>query len=401
MADSFRAVKITDHVWWVGALDWGIRDFHGYATPRGTTYNAYLVVGDKIALVDTVKAGFCGEMLARIASVVDPAKVAYIISNHAEMDHSGALPEAIAAVGPERVFASALGVKALHDHFHLDREITAVKDGEGLSLGNLTLSFAEMRMLHWPDSMATYLAEEGVLLSNDAFGMHLATSQRFDDELEQPLLEYEAARYYANILLPLSALVPKAIEKAGKLGEIKLIAPSHGPIWRAHWPRIVELYSAWATGRKTRKAVVLYDTMWQSTAMMARAVGEGLAAGGAIPRLMPLRACHRSDAAAELLEAGALVVGSPTLNNTIFPTVADALTYLKGLKPRNLVGAAFGSHGWSGEAVGQLEAALREMKVQVVAEGVKVVYVPDAEALARCFALGKLVAEKLLEKNQE
>jgi flavorubredoxin len=403
MSEHYQAVKVTDEVYWVGAIDWGIRDWHGYAIPRGTTYNAYLVLGEKAALIDTVRAPFFGEMRARIASVVDPAKVAYLISNHAELDHSGAIPETIAALRPEKVFASTLGVKALQDHFHLDQEITAVKEGESLELGKLTLTFAEMRMLHWPDSMATYLAQPRILFSNDAFGMHLATSQRFDDELEQSLLEQEAATYYANILMPLSALIPRAVEKVGRLGEparpgIRTIAPSHGPIWRERWPRIVELYSAWAAGKRTRKAVVAYDTMWKSTAMMARAVGEGLAAGGVTVKVMPLQASSRSEVAAELLEAGALLVGSSTLNNTMLPRVADLLNYLKGLRPKNLVGAAFGSYGWSGEAVGQIEAVLGEMKVELAGEGVKVVYGPDGEALGRCYDLGKVTAEKLLEK---
>jgi flavorubredoxin len=396
----FPAVKVTDRIYWVGAIDWAVRDFHGYATSRGSTYNAYLVLADKIALVDTVKAPFWGEMLSRIAAVVDPSRISYLICNHAEMDHSGALPQAIEALQPERVFASVLGAKALQDHFHLDREITPVKDGETLSLGDTSLTFAEMRMLHWPDSMLTYFGEEAVVLSNDAFGMHLATGERFDDELDPALLDYEAGRYYANILMPFGGLIPRAIQRVSKLGPINTIAPSHGPIWRSRWSHIVELYSRWAAGRKVNKAVVVYDTMWQSTGKMARAVAEGLAAGGVSVRLLPLRASHRSDVAAEMLDAGALLVGSPTLNNGLFPTVADVLTYLKGLKPKGLIGAAFGSHGWSGEGVGLIEAALAEMKVELAAEGVKAVYVPDAAALSQCFALGQAVASKLSAKKQ-
>jgi flavorubredoxin len=395
---NFPAVQVSDSIYWVGAIDWGVRDFHGYQTPRGSTYNAYLVVADKMALIDTVKAPFFEEMLSRIASVADPGKVSYVISNHAEMDHSGALPQAIAALNPEQVFASTLGVKALKDHYHLERDFTAVKDGGTLSLGSMTLAFAEMRMLHWPDSMATYLPEQALLFSNDAFGMHLATSQRFDDELEESLLDYEAAKYFANILMPLAGLIPRAIEKVGTLGDLKIIAPSHGPIWRSRLGHIVELYSAWAAGRKSRKAVVIYDTMWQSTAAMAKAVTEGLTAGGLTAKLLPLRASHRSDVAAEVLDAAALVVGSPTLNNAIFPTLADVLTYLKGLKPKGMVGAAFGSHGWSGEGVGQLEALLTEMKVELAAPGVKAVYVPDAAVLAACFSLGQQVAGKVRER---
>jgi len=392
----FAAVKVTERVYWVGAVDWGIRDFHGYATRRGSTYNAYLVVGDKIALIDTVKAPFVGEMLARVASVVNPAGIDYVISNHAEMDHSGGLPEVLAAVKPEKVFASTMGVKALAEHFALAQDVTPVKEGESLSLGNATLQFVEARMLHWPDSMMSYLAEERLLFSNDAFGMHLASSRRFADEIEPAVLEEEAARYYANILLPLSPLVGKLLEKVGKLGlAIDVIAPSHGPVWRKDPEHIAARYGEWAAGGAKRKAVVAYDTMWQSTAAMARAVGDGLAAAGVETVVVPLRESHRSDVATEVLEAGALLVGSPTLNNGIFPTVADMLTYLKGLKPRNLVGAAFGSYGWSGEAVAQMEEALRGMGVSVVEEGLRVKYVPDGEALWGCAALGRRAAEKL------
>jgi len=401
MSGVFKAARVTDHVYWVGAIDWAIRDFHGYLTSRGSTYNAYLILADKITLVDTVKRPFREEMLSRIASVIDPGDITYIISNHSEMDHSGCLPEVIQAVKPEKVFASVMGANALAEHFHLGREIVAVKDGESISLGNMNLSFVETRMLHWPDSMFTYLAEDGVLFSQDAFSMHLASSERFDDEISDDILNYEAARYFANILLPLSTPVSKLLEKVGGLDiTMRIVATDHGPIWRKDVNRIVELYSRWAAQKPTKKAVVAYDTMWQSTAMMARAIGEGLKAGGADAKLMPLRACHRSDVAAEILDAGALLVGSPTLNNNLFPTVADALTYLKGLKPRNLIGAAFGSYGWSGEAVGQVEDVLRGMKVDLIGESIKVKYVPDDEALARCYSQGMLVAEKLRELCQ-
>lgn len=401
MSGVFKAARVTDHVYWVGAIDWSIRDFHGYLTSRGSTYNAYLILADKITLIDTVKAPFKEEMLSRIASVIDPGDITYIISNHSEMDHSGCLPEVIQAVKPEKVFASVMGANALAEHFHLDREIVAVKDGESISLGNMNLSFVETRMLHWPDSMFTYLAEDGVLFSQDAFSMHLASSERFDDEISDDILDYEAAKYFANILLPLSTPVSKLLEKIGGLDiTMRIVATDHGPIWRKDVNRIVELYSRWAAQKPTKKAVVAYDTMWQSTAMMARAIGEGLKAGGADAKLMPLRACHRSDVATEILDAGALLVGSPTLNNNLFPTVADALTYLKGLKPRNLIGAAFGSYGWSGEAVGQVEDVLRGMKVDLIGESIKVKYVPDDEALAQCYSQGMLVAEKLRELCQ-
>jgi flavorubredoxin len=253
-------------------------------------------------------------------------------------------------------------------------------------------------MLHWPDSMFTYLAEESLLFSQDMFGMHLASSERFDDELSDEILDYEAARYFANILLPMSSAVVRLLEKVDDLGlTIKVIAPDHGPLWRKDVDKIRGLYAVWATQQPTRKALVVYDTMWQSTAAMAQAVGEGLAAGGASAKLMPLKSCHRSDVATELLDAGALLVGSPTLNNNMFPTVADVLTYVRGLKPRNLIGAAFGSYGWSGEGVAQVKDVLSAMKVDLVAEGVKVKYVPDDDGLAECFALGMDVAKRLEE----
>ena len=398
ISQAFQAVKVTDSVYWVGAIDWAIRDFHGYLTSRGTTYNAYLILADKITLIDTVKAPFVDELLARIASVVDPRDISYIVSNHAEMDHSGGLPVTIETVGPEKVFASAKGADALSEHYRLDREVVPVGTGESLSLGNMNLSFVETRMLHWPDSMFSYLDEGGVLFSQDAFGMHLASSERFADEIAPDILESEGAKYYANILLPLSSLVTRLLQQVPELGlDINIIAPDHGPIWRENIGKMLDYYAQWAQQTPTKKAVVVYDTMWQSTALMARAIGEGLAAGGAIPKLMQLRASHRSDVAAEILDAGALVVGSPTLNNNLFPPVADVLTYLKGLKPRNLVGAAFGSYGWSGEAVGQVEEVLTEMKVDLVAEGLKVKYVPDDDALAQCYALGQQIAQKLNE----
>jgi flavorubredoxin len=392
----FKAVKVTEDVWWVGAIDWNIREFHGYQTRRGSTYNAYLILADKITLVDTVKAPFREEMMARIASVVDPAKIDYIVSNHSEMDHSGALPEVIRAVNPEKVFASAAGVKTLAELFPLDREITAVKDGEMLSLGNRTLTFLETRMLHWPDSMFAYLNEEELLFSQDAFGMHYASLERFADECDPAILAYEAATYYANILLPYSPLVVKLIEKVTAAGlGFRIIAPDHGPVWRKETGGIIGSYAKWASQKPEAKAVVVYGTMWHSTERMARAVSEGLAAGGLRVKLMSMDEVHRSDVVYELLDAGAIAVGSSTLNNQILPNMADVLTYLRGLKPRNLIGAAFGSYGWSGEAVKQIEEILAEMKVERAGEGIRAKNVPDAGCLARCCEMGKKMAETL------
>ena len=396
MANVFNAVKVVEGVYWVGAVDWGVRDFHGYATKRGTTYNAFLVLGQKTVLVDTVKKPFFGEMMARVASVVDPASIDVIISHHAEMDHSGCLPEAAAAIRPERILASEQGVKALSMHFGALPGLEAVAEGTVFDAGGFTFHFMETRMLHWPDSMFSYLPERNLLFSQDGFGMHLASAQRFADELDEKVLREEAARYYGNILLPYSPLVLKLAEKVAASGlRLDVIAPDHGPIWRRDTGRILNLYVEWASQKPTRKAVVVYDTMWGSTEKMARAIEEGLSAGGALPKLMPLSGNHRSDVATEILEAGALVVGSPTLNNQLFPTVADVLCYLKGLKRKGLVGASFGSYGWAGKIVQQLDEQLKGLGVELVGEGVQVQYVPTAAALLPCVELGRKVAGRL------
>jgi flavorubredoxin len=396
MQSPYKAVKVTDDVWWVGAVDWNIRDFHGYRTPRGSTYNAYLIMADKITLIDTVKAPFRQEMMARIADIVDPARIEYVVSNHAELDHSGCLPEVIAAVRPEKIFTSAVGSKTLRELFPFETELTVVKDGESLGLGNRTLTFMETRMLHWPDSMFAYLNEEEILFSQDGFGMHLASLERFDDQLDTAILENEAANYYANIILPYSPLVLKLLEKVAAAGlSVRMIAPDHGPVWRRDVGGIIGRYATWAAQKPTAKAVVVYATMWRSTEKMARAIGEGLAAGGLRVKLMSMDEVHRSDVVAELLCAGAIAVGSSTLNNNLLPGMADVLTYLRGLKPQNLVGAAFGSYGWSGEAVRQIEEILTGMKVEIAGEGIRVKNVPDMDVLTRCYELGTGMAQNV------
>jgi len=396
MTNIYQAVKVSEHVYWVGAIDWAIRDFHGYTTPHGSTYNAYLVMADKITLIDTVKAPFMDEMLSRIASVVDPSKIDYIISNHSEQDHTGCLWQVAELVKPEKIFASAMGVKALGEIFHKNNSIETVKDGQSLSLGNMDLKFMETRMIHWPDSMFSYLEKDGVLFSQDAFGMHLATFERFDDELAADMLEYEAATYYANIVLPFSAQVLKTLEKVAASGwTIKIIAPDHGPVWRKDLNFILNLYNKWARQVRVKKAVVVYATMWHSTEMMAKAIAESLAEEGIRVKLLNVDDAHRSEVLYEVLEAGALIAGSPTLNNHMMPQMADVMTYMKGLKPANLTGAVFGSFGWSGESLKDLEATLAAMKVEIVADTVSVRHVPDGDVLNKCRELGKTVAAQL------
>jgi len=338
-------------------------------------------------------------MVGRIRSVVDPANIDVIVSNHSEMDHSGCLPEMIAAIHPERVYASANGVRALYEHFGLDG-VQGVTTGDTIPLGNMTLTAIETKLLHWPDSMVTWLPQEEVLFSQDAFGMHLASSERFDDELDDSLLELEAAKYYANILMPFSRIVLKSLAALAEMNlPIKMVLPDHGPLWRSGFKRIIELYGKWARREHGAKAIVTCDTMWQNTAIMARFICDGISAAGAKAVFLPLRACHRSDLATDLLDAGALVVGSPTINGHLFPTVADLLCYLEGLKPTNLIGAAFGSYGWSGEASKRITESLERMKVEVIADPLRVKFVPNEDDLAACRDLGRRVAEELISRT--
>ncbi len=396
-----KAIKISDKVYWVGAVDWTIRDFHGYRTSRGTTYNAYLIMADKITLIDTVKAPFRDELLSRISSVVNPSEIDYIVSNHAEMDHSGCLPQIIDIVKPEKVFASTMGQKNLEAQLGIGSRITPVKTGDSLSLGNMNLSFIETKMLHWPDSMFTYLKEEQILFSQDAFGMHLAVDKLFDDENVWDVLEEEGEKYFGNILMPYSNLIIKLLDDVGKMNlPIKLVATDHGPIWRTHIGKILELYRKWSEHKPVPRAIVVYDTMWNSTAIMANAVGEGLRETGVEFKILPLSVSHRSDVATEILKSSAIIVGSPTMNNNIFPTIADVLTYLKGLRPSNMIGASFSSYGWSGESLPQMNEYLKSMNVELASEGVRAKYVPSETDLKACFELGKLVGDKLRAKIQ-
>lgn len=394
-----KAIKISEKVYWVGSVDWLVRDFHGYQTSRGTTYNAYLIMADKITLVDTVKSQYKDELLSRISSIVDPEKIDYIISNHSEMDHSGCLPEMIEIIKPEKVFASVMGQKALESHFRIGSKITPVKSGDTISLGNMNVSFIETKMLHWPDSMFSYLKEEQILFSQDAFGMHLAVDKLFDDQNNWEILEEEAEKYFANILMPYSSQILKLLETVSAMHlPVKIVATDHGPLWRSNIGKILELYKEWSEHKPVARAIIVYDTMWNSTAIMARAIGEGLMEAGVELKILPMGVSHRSDVATELLKSSALIAGSPTLNNNLFPTMADVLTYIKGLRPVNMIGAAFGSYGWSGESFAQANDYLKSMNIEIVGEGVKVKYVPTEADLRSCFELGKLVGTALLAK---
>ena len=390
-------VPLKEGVYWVGAVDWNVREFHGYSTSRGTTYNAYLIKGEKTALVDTVRAEFFPEMLAKIESLVNPAEIDYLVVNHLEMDHSGGLPRFMERAPKAQIVATDNGIKGLARHYAGEWPLIKVKSGEEISLGTKTLQFLEAYMLHWPDSMFTYVKEDKLLLPNDGFGQHFASYQRFDDEM--PSLETvmeEAAKYFANILMPLAPLIPPLLKKVEKMGlQIEMIAPSHGIIWRSHLDKIIQAWTGWSTGVAEDRALIIYDSMWGSTDKMAKAIAQGMSQAGLENKLLHVRRNHYSDIVKEILTAKILVIGSPTINEGIFPSVAQLLSYLKGLHPLKKKGVAFGSYGWGGEAIKAMEGEMKAMGITILEPGLGVIYVPGEEDLKSCMQLGERIAANL------
>jgi flavorubredoxin len=396
-----RTTELAKGIYWVGAIDWDVRDFHGYSTYRGTTYNAFLIVDDKITLFDTVKSSHIEDLLRHIRAIVDPEKIDYLVVNHVEMDHSGSLPEMMEIIKPEKLICSPMGHKALLDHFHReDWPYEVVKSGDEISIGRRTIQFLETRMLHWPDSMFSYIKEDGILFSSDAFGQHYATSERFDDEVSMPEVMHESAKYYANILYLYSPLIRKLLKQVSEMNlDIKMIAPDHGVIWRSHIGSILKAYDEWSRNTFEKKALVIYDTMWHSTEEMAKAIAIGLEETGVSTSMINLKVHHRSDVMTEILKARAVILGSSTLNNGLLPRMAGFLMYMRGLKPANKIGASFGSYGWSGEAVNLMNNSLLEMKIDVIEEGLRLKYVPAAEQLEECREMGRRIGQAVLDSS--
>lgn len=391
-------VVLKEGVNWVGVVDWNIRDFHGYTTRRGSTYNAYLITDEKTALVDTVKAAFCNELVEHIGELTNLDKIDYIIVNHVEMDHSSSLPTIAKLCKNAKILSSARGKEELIKHYGPEFErVETVKSGDTLKLGKKTLTFLEAPMLHWPDSMFTYLVEDKILMPNDAFGQHLASSGRFDDEVDPKILMEEAVTYYANILTPFSPLIVKKIQEvvAAKI-PIDMIAPSHGIIWRKDPMKIVNAYMDWCTGKTVKqKAVIVFDTMWGSTDKMARAIGEGITSQGVEAKLLKLRSTDNTDIVTEIVDAKAVVVGSPTLNNGMFPSMGGFLTYIGGLKPKSKTWYFFGSYGWGGGAVRGMIKMAKEFGFEATEPGMEFKWVPTSDELKKCFEFGQQIGQKI------
>ncbi len=398
-----KPIAIKDDIYWVGAVDYASRDFHGYTLSRqGTTYNAYLALDAKNTLFDTVKGECLDTLLQRIREIIDPEKIDYIVAHHMELDHAGCLPQLVAICKPEKIFCSPMGLKSMNAHFNTEGwPVVVKKTGDTLSLGRRTAHFLEARMLHWPDSLFSYLAEDKLLFSNDAFGQNIACSERFADAVSREALESAMKEYYHNIVQPYAPQVIKVLDQVADLHlDIDMIAPDHGLIFRGRQDVgfALETYRRYATPSWKKRAVIVFDSMWKSTEKMAFAIGDGLADAGIPYRILPLKANHHSVVMTALADAGAVFVGSPTHNNGPMPFVANLLAYMKGLRPVRKMGVAFGSFGWSGEAPKAIHAGLESMGFEMPAEPLSCNFVPTQDALNRCFEVGKTVGEALAER---
>ncbi|MEM1576704.1 MAG: FprA family A-type flavoprotein [Archaeoglobaceae archaeon] len=382
-------VKIAEDIYWVGALDWEEKDFHNFQTPRGLTYNSYLILDEKKVVIDAVKHKFVSEQIERISKLIDPKEIDYVVVNHIEPDHASGLADLMRLAKKAVVICSQRGKEGLCKNFDCkDWNFMVVKNGDTLKIGKRTLMFLDMTMLHWPDSIATYVVEDKILFSNDAFGQHVASEERFAEELGVEEALKWAKLYYANILMPLATLIKKKLEEL-KGVEVKLIAPSHGVAWRD--PKIIiEHYRKWADFETENKVVVVYDTMWGSTEKLARAIAEG-ASKNAKVRLFHTRKDSWTEIVSEILDAKAIAVGAPTIHNSLFPPVAGFLSYLKSLKPKKKKALAFGSYGWNGVAVKEIAKALEELGFETKQFAVK--FKPTKEELEKAYELGVELAK--------
>jgi anaerobic nitric oxide reductase flavorubredoxin len=393
------SLKIKNNVYWVGKIDWELRKFHGneYSTHRGSTYNSYLIKENKIALIDTVWKPFSKEFVKNLAKEIDLKKIDYVIANHAETDHSGALPELMSHIPDTPIYCTANGVKSLKGHYHKDWNFHVVKTGDRLSLGTKELIFIEAPMLHWPDSMFCYLTGDNILFSNDAFGQHYASEFMFNDLVDQSELFVECMKYYANILTPFSQLVDKKIKEVLALKlPVDIICTSHGVIWRNNPTQIVEKYLQWANKYKENQIVILYDTMWSGTRVMAEHIAKGIthADNKVAVKLFNIGNSDKNDVITEIFKSKAILLGSPTINRGILTSIASILEEIRGLGFRGKKAAAFGCYGWSGESVKMISDELKNAGFAVVDEGLKVLWNPDEESRKKCFEYGKILAKE-------
>lgn len=398
-----NATLIKPDIYWVGAIDWAVRDFHGYMTPNGTTYNNYLILDEKITLLDTVKHDFSEIMLDNVSQLIHPSKIEYVIVNHIENDHATSLDRIMAFAPNATIYITEKGKKGIARFFDISSwNIKTVKTGDTLNIGRRNLFFIETPMLHWPDSMMTYIKEDKILISQDGFGQHLATSARFDDDFIECAsiseLEEAVIDYYANILMPFGSIIKNKVAEIQKLGlDIEMIAPDHGIIWRADPGKVLNMYIDMASGKSNLSVAIIYDTMWHSTEMMTFPLMRGIREEGVDCKVIKLRATPMSMAIKEFWKARGTLIGTPTLNNKMFPSVAEFLQHVAGLRPKDRITGAFGSYGWGGGAVKEAYEWLKAMKLQTVEPGVEALYRPAPEDDQKCYEFGKEFARKVKE----
>ena len=398
-----KAVEIKPDIYWVGGIDWAIRDFHGYVTPNGTSYNNYLIMDKHITLVDTVKSDFAGHTIKNIKNITDPSKIVNLVINHIEPDHASSVDKIMSIVPDATIYITNKGKKGLERHFDTSKwNIKIVKTGDSISTGKYTLTFLETPMLHWPDSMMTYVKEARLLISQDAFGQHIASSSRYDDEFvecaSRAELDDAVIDYYANILMPFGPLIKSKLAEVQKLGlEIDMIAPDHGIIWRKDPGMIVQKYLDLAGGKAALRVSIIYDTMWHSTERMTIPLMQGIKEEGVECKVIKLRASPMSAAIKEFWKSRGTLIGSPTLNNILFPSVAQFLTHLRGLRPKNRIMGAFGSYGWGGGAVKEAYEEFNRMKLETVEPGVQTLYKPSLDDEEKCFEFAREFARKVKE----
>lgn len=392
--------QVKNDVYWVGKVDWELRKFHGddYSTHSGSTYNSYLIREEKTVLVDTVWMPYAEEFVENLSGEIDLSEIDYIIANHGEVDHSGALPALMERIPNTPIYCTANGAKSLKGQYHKDWNFQIVKTGDKLPVGNgKELVFVEMSMLHWPDSMATYLTKDNILFSNDAFGQHYASDMLFNDLVDQCELYAEAIKYYANILTPFSAILRKKLEEVLSMGlDIDIIATSHGIIWRDKPLQIVEKYSQWAGDYQENQITILYDTMWNGTKRLAEKIREGiqLADSEVMVKLYNIAKTDVNDMVTEVFRSKTIVMGSPTMANNILHSVGGLLYFIKGMKFKNKKAAAFGCYGWSGEGVKSLNELLTGAGFELIDEGLRCLWNPGGEVDQQAVEFGKRIAKQ-------
>ncbi len=398
-----ETIQIKPDIYWVGAIDWSVRDFHGYVTQNGTTYNNYLINDKEVTLIDTVKHNYDLVTLKNIKNVTDPSHVKNVVINHIEPDHASGLASVMQYMPDATIYISERGKKGL-DRYHDTTKwnVKIVKNGDTLNTGKYNLLFLETPMLHWPDSIMTYVKEAKLLFSQDAFGQHLASAERFDDDFLSSHSQFELddaiIDYYANILMPFGKLIKTKIDDIVKLGlEIDMIAPDHGIIWRKDPGKIIQMYLDMANSKAKSSVVIIYDTMWHSTELMIVPIIRGIQDAGADCTVIKLRSTPMSFAIKEFWKARGCLIGVPTMNNIMFPSIAEFLYHLAGLRPKERIMGAFGSFGWGGGAVKEAYEKFKQMNLQTVEPGVQVIYKPSTEDEKECYEFGKRFALSMKE----